>query len=232
MIDDPIAEDHEPDALLGALTQRRLWLILAGIPAVYWINGFMPWSYGLFVQQDHRFFVPFMISICVLHWASLLVTVATVHRTGAGLEEIGVFWSPLRLLILIGIVVAAGIGWIVLRGTWPATETPQAWQLMYPWSMVERCFFVFVSLTAGICEEVVYRGFAIRALQARGMRTWKAVSLAALSFVLMHGLYGVFASPFLILGALVFSGLFLWRKSLAPGMYVHALFDVMSVAAV
>ena len=224
--------DTEPASPLATISRRRLWLILAGIPTLYWINGFMPWSYRLFVKQDHDSYLAFMSCIVVLHWTSLAVVIATVRRSGAQLSDIGVFWSVPRLLVLVAVVGIVGGGWIAMRSTWPATENPESWQTMYPWTMTERWFFVFVSLTAGICEEVVYRGFAIRALQARGMKTWQALAVAALSFVLVHGLFGVFMSPLLVVAALIYSGLFLRPKSLTPGIYVHALFDVMAVAAV
>lgn len=37
---------------------------------------------------------------------------------------------------------------------------------------------------------------------------------------------------FYYLAGLIFAIIFLWRKSLAPGMYLHALFDVMALLAV
>ncbi len=56
--------------------------------------------------------------------------------------------------------------------------------------------------------------------------------LATLSFVLIHGVFSLIAFPFLFLGGLLYAGIFVWRKSLTPGFYLHALFDVMAVAAI
>jgi membrane protease YdiL (CAAX protease family) len=91
-----------------------------------------------------------------------------------------------------------------------------------------------MSLTAGFCEELIYRGFSIRMLQGRSMRTWLAVGVAKLAFVFMHGPSVVLVdwattlSSFLIIYGvgLAFSALFLWRRSVVPGVCLHALIDV------
>jgi membrane protease YdiL (CAAX protease family) len=218
---------------LTKLSRRQVWLILAGFPALYWINGLMPWTMGLFVRQEHDHLVWFYVSTCILHWTSFIVVVVLVKRSGGAMEDIGLRFGPAGWLTLTIVVFAAGAVWIWLRSMWGAAETPvEGWQIMYPWTPLERWLFVFVAFSAGVCEETVYRGFGIRALQARGVRTWKAVVLATLSFVLIHGLFGVIAFPFLFVAGLLYAGLFLWRRSLTLGIYVHALFDVMAVAAV
>jgi membrane protease YdiL (CAAX protease family) len=88
-----------------------------------------------------------------------------------------------------------------------------------------------MSLTAGFCEELVYRGFAISALRGRGMRAWQALIIASVSFVFVHGLAGVFAFPVYFTFGLLFGGLFLWRRTLAPGMCLHAAFDMFAILA-
>ena len=89
-----------------------------------------------------------------------------------------------------------------------------------------------MSLTAGFCEELIYRGFGIRALQ-RNMRTWLAVGVATLAFFFMHGMSALAPSPFLIIYTmgLVFSVLFLWRGSLVPVICLHALIDVANIGS-
>jgi membrane protease YdiL (CAAX protease family) len=89
-----------------------------------------------------------------------------------------------------------------------------------------------VYLSAGFCEEFVYRGWAIRVLQAKGFRTWQAVALATVSFVFIHGVAALVLFPVLIIAGILYSLLFLWTRRLSPGIYLHALFDMMSLLAV
>src|SRR5262245_44199979 len=110
------------------------------------------------------------------------------------------------------------------EGSSPApgpTSDPQL-----PVTMTERLFWIFVSFTAGFCEEVVYRGFSIRVLQWRNIPTWLAVGVATLAFFFIHGPAVVMGSwavtvrafVFIYSLGLFFSVLFLWRRSLVPGV--------------
>ena len=176
----------------------------------------------------------FGISVVVLHWASVVAAAYFTVKSGGKPSDIGFDMRAAGLSIFLAVIVGTGMLFIWLRGMWPASNLsePEAWQMMYPWTTAERLFGIFLYLSAGFCEEFVYRGWAIRTLQARGMKTWKAVSLATLSFVFLHGVAAFFMFPFLIVAGVLFSLLFLWTKRLSPGMYIHALFDMMCILAV
>jgi uncharacterized protein len=82
-------------------------------------------------------------------------------------------------------------------------------------------------LTAAVCEEFIYLGYAIGELAYLTGSRWVAGSLSLLVFTLSHvGLYGV--SRALIVPALVgavLTGLYLWRRNLPACMLMHALMD-------
>jgi membrane protease YdiL (CAAX protease family) len=82
-------------------------------------------------------------------------------------------------------------------------------------------------LTAAVCEEFIYRGYAIEELAYLTGSSWLAGLLSWLVFALSHvGLYGV--SRALIIPALVgavLTGLYLWRRSLPACMLMHSLMD-------
>jgi membrane protease YdiL (CAAX protease family) len=218
---------------LAKVPRWQVLAILVGGPLVYIANSFTPWSYGLFYQQDHSHWLAFATSIIALHWASVLLSLWFLWRSGARLADIGFDFTPVTLAVFIAVVVGAGAGLIFLRQTWPAaTQLGERWQLIYPWTMPERVLGIAMYMSAGVCEELVYRGWAIRVLQARGFRTWQAGSLAAISFALMHGLFGVILFPVHFVAAVMFSLLFVWTKRLSPGMYLHALFDMMCLLAI
>jgi membrane protease YdiL (CAAX protease family) len=211
----------------------QIHLVLIGVPLCYWANGFMPWSYGLFVKGDHAYFVPFGLSICVLHWVSLLFTLWLVRRAGGSIRSIGLDarWTSIVPLTL-GLLLAGGL-LVGLRYTWPVDAAPpNDWRALYPFTFLERCFFVLMSFSAGFCEEVIYRGFAITMLKRRGWGTWAAVGLAMLSFVFMHGIAALFLFPLLISAGILYGALFLWRDDLTLCIVLHTLFDQMSILAI
>ena len=220
-------------AFARSLPTWQVRVVLVGFPALYLANSFTPWSIGLFGYGERSWYFPFMISILVLHWATAIYTVGLIYRAGGTLADIGLKLTPRRVAAVLASFIIVGAGLLYLRATWPMpVQPPKDWMNLYPFTWNERVLMLFVSCTAGICEEIIYRGFAIRVLQARGTRTVWAVLIAGISFALIHGLAGVFLLPIYLLSAVIFSAIFLWRGSLLTAIVTHALFDMQMVLAV
>jgi len=100
-------------------------------------------------------------------------------------------------------------------------------ELMAPRDNEEQRVFLFLSLTAGVCEEILYRGFLMYVFTGAVGR-WPALILVAVVFGLAHGFQGrngmlKAAAAGLVLGLVaVFSG------SLLTGMVLHAVLDLTS----
>jgi membrane protease YdiL (CAAX protease family) len=211
----------------------QLMLVVVGLPAMYLLNSMLPWSAGLIKARDHDFFWQFWASIAVLHWSSFALVCLLLRRARRRLSDIGLKFSRFRVAVMVGIPAVVALGLLVLhQGSNPESGLPSNPQL--PATMAERLFWIFISFTAGFCEEVVYRGFCIRVLQGRNIRTWLAVGIATLAFFFMHapsvviGDWKVTLTAFLIIYGLglLFSVLFLWRRSLVPGICLHTLIDL------
>jgi membrane protease YdiL (CAAX protease family) len=92
----------------------------------------------------------------------------------------------------------------------------------------ERAWFALVSVTAGICEEILYRGFLIRYLSNGPWHAglWIALAIASISFGLAHGYQGLSG----IIGAAVVGAvmavLFVASGSLWLPMALHAIIDL------
>jgi membrane protease YdiL (CAAX protease family) len=99
---------------------------------------------------------------------------------------------------------------------------------LIPNTATERAAFVLVSLTAGICEELLVRGFLIRFLHEGGFAVPLGVALVASSLVfglahLYQGLKGVAGTA---VAGLVFGLVFLLSGSLIPCIILHVLLDL------
>jgi membrane protease YdiL (CAAX protease family) len=57
---------------------------------------------------------------------------------------------------------------------------------IFPQSQVELVLFLALAVTAGLCEEFLYRGFTMAALTRAGMPTWSVVLLSSVLFGLAH----------------------------------------------
>ena len=96
-----------------------------------------------------------------------------------------------------------------------------------PHNRVERAWFVPVAITAGLCEEFMYRGFLMWAFRP-WLGLWGAALASTVSFGFAHAYQGrrgaIRAGT---LGA-VFVVLAIATGSVVPGMVLHALLDLIS----
>ena len=97
-----------------------------------------------------------------------------------------------------------------------------------PHSPLERGWFAAVCISAGICEEFIYRGFLIRYLLAGpfSLTPIVAVGVAAAIFALAHGYQGWFGVLTTGLLALILTMLFVLAQHLWLPMLVHLLLDL------
>jgi membrane protease YdiL (CAAX protease family) len=98
---------------------------------------------------------------------------------------------------------------------------------MLPRTLIEHRWFQAVSVTAGICEELLFRGFLMWALRP-WLGLWGAFAATSILFGLGHsyqGRRGLLNSTVIgmVLGALA-----LLTGSILPGMILHALVDLSS----
>lgn len=207
-------------------------LVLVAFPAAYLLNSVSPWARRFSVERDTAYFFAFLASLLALHWLSALLTVGVLRRSGLRLADIGLATSRGTGALLVAALLSVGFAMIVLRETLGAAEP--LWRAptagLHLTSMAQRSAWIAASLSAGFCEELVYRGFGITVLRARGFPVWLSVVLPTISWVLVHGVGGALLFlPHFIVG-LLFAGLFLWRRTLAPVMFVHALVDLSLLA--
>lgn len=105
-------------------------------------------------------------------------------------------------------------------------------EFLLPRTRRERAWFVGVALSAGICEEVIFRGFLIRYVDALpiGIGIGGSIVIAALIFGLDHGYQGVRGFVVTTVVALVLSALFFLAGSLWLPMVLHAAIDLRVLA--
>jgi membrane protease YdiL (CAAX protease family) len=99
---------------------------------------------------------------------------------------------------------------------------------LLPRTRAERRLFTVVGLTAGLCEEWLYRGFLLAVVAALlgGAPTPVLVAVAGVAFGLAHayqGVAGVLTTG--VLGA-VLAALYLGTGSLLLPVVLHALVDL------
>ena len=137
-----------------------------------------------------------------------------------------------RWLSSIGIGIAATAVWMMLGALIMGALRPTAGELrsvqsFLPRGLHEQLGFAVLTLTAGFCEEFIYRGYLQRQFHAWTGNLTLAVILQAGFFALMH-----VSVPWKFLLSATAMALFLgalvgWRKTLVPAMLVHAIVNLL-----
>ena len=113
----------------------------------------------------------------------------------------------------------------ILSGHQRAAEANQSIQYLLPQTSLEMAMWAFISMTAGICEEAIYRGYLQRQLGALTRNVWVGIALSAAAFGGAHLYQGVRRATVIAVSAILFGGFAEWRKTVRPGMFAHALQD-------
>jgi CAAX protease family protein len=113
--------------------------------------------------------------------------------------------------------------------SWNETEQHPASALL-PQNWKEFAHFgSIVSLSAGFCEEIVFRGFLITYLMtlfsASSYAIWIAISLSSLIFAVLHAYQGGVAILKITFLTFMFGGIFVMTKSLWPVIILHFSVD-------
>jgi membrane protease YdiL (CAAX protease family) len=132
---------------------------------------------------------------------------------------------------LLGAVLFAVFHWANLRriGRADAARVGRlraVGERIFPQSRKELAVYVILALTAGFCEEFLYRGFSMAAFWRVGIPSWVVVLASAALFGLAHSYQGKSG----ILGTLVLGTVFALARigydSLVPVVVWHATIDV------
>jgi uncharacterized protein len=115
-------------------------------------------------------------------------------------------------------------GWV----RWFGPEHAASIQAFLPWRELEILLWVGVSISAGICEELVFRGYFQRQFEVFTRSRWTALLLQAVLFGISHGYQGVEASVKIAIFGALYGLLAMWRRSLRPGMMAHSGSDILS----
>jgi uncharacterized protein len=136
-----------------------------------------------------------------------------------------------------GLVIALVATTAVYRAGGPGLRRALAAQLrpvaaLLPRTPAERRVFAAVAVTAGICEELLYRGFGLAALRwaAPGLGHPALIGLTAAAFGLAHLYQGPRGVVLTGLAGAYLAWIAIATGSLLPAMLLHALLDLRILA--
>ena len=158
---------------------------------------------------------------------------AGLGRRGVTMKSlIGGSWNSLRdVLRDTGLALGIWTIWSGVEKLWGhlfEASHAVSIQTFLPRKPLEITVWIAVSISAGISEEIAFRGYFQRQFGALTGSKWAAVCLQAVLFGVGHGYQGGQAMAKIALFGVLFGALAIWRGSLRPGIMAHALGDMLS----
>lgn len=213
------------------------WLVLALVLLMIAADHFIVWQ--AFIRQSqvdatnarHTLW----LRDALLMWAASTLVMWLWIATGVPMSSVGFslpegwrLWVPLAATIAFATLQASSA---IKVARLPAPGEKLRAQLggvaaIFPRAASELPAFFGVSLTAGFCEELLFRGFLIWVLQPL-VGLWPAAVLSALLFGAAHAYQGPAGVIRTGLFGLVFTAIVLLTRSLWPAILLHAVVDAM-----
>jgi len=217
----------------------RPWILFL-FPVVYFINNLMPWSYGLWIDNNHDYYIPFWSSIIVTHVIGVLLAFWIVRKCGLTMQGIGINLNIRKISVLLTIlcVIGAGMAYFthnLVSGMEISEEQLNSAYFYVPQTDIERIFWIICCLFAGFCEEFYFRGCIQGLLKKKNYHWSLVIIISTISFCLIHS--GAFleswtnVSSYVAFG-LFFGGLYMWTKKLWLNIAIHSIYDMFLMMAI
>jgi uncharacterized protein len=178
-------------------------------------------------------------STIAFQWLTVALVAWRAWARRLSKEELGlIVHGPGRILLgaIVGAATLGGLQWLNLRRMGSSSGKAQSFmralaERILPQSGPELLPYMALALTAGLCEEFLYRGFAMAALTRAALPGWGVVLLSSVLFSLAH-LYqgrGGILSTFVI--GIVFGVARIAYDGIVPGIVWHAAIDAVAGVA-
>ena len=141
--------------------------------------------------------------------------------------------TRLLLVSIVGAATIAALQWLNLRrvGKLPVEARGRLQVLaerILPQSTVELLPYLALAITAGLCEEFLYRGFAMAVLMHVGLQDWAVVLVSSVLFGLAHSYQGRGGIVMTLLIGIILAISRIAYGSLVPAIFWHSAVDVVA----
>ena len=212
-------------------------LVLVGLITAYLLLVEPLWGKRMFEvlkrdrDADPGAYVRFFgIGMAVFWGLTGLAALAVLLSPGAAWAHLGLHgdidWGTLAG-ILVGFAVAA-VAFTLLERRKAAPVSPTL-DPMLPRTSRERWCAVGTSVTAGVCEEIIFRGLLIAVGVSLGLPLYVAAGLALAAFTFAHLYQGARDMMFVGLLGLALTYLYLSTGSLIVPIILHVLVDLRAL---
>ncbi len=167
----------------------------------------------------------------LFEWLLLAIVIAGVRLHRAPLQSIfGQRWRSLFDLLRdsglgVALMVVSSILVSIVSTLEHDTSSTESVRFLIPQSPLEMILWIALSITAGVCEEAVYRGYFQRQFAALTRSVPAGIIASGAAFGAVHLYQGWRRALAIALMGVLYGLVAQWRKSVRPGMFAHAIQD-------
>lgn len=235
VVERPNDRENPPPEPWNVTPRLGTYLLLIFLVVVWPIVGLLLMAVDT-SQIDFDRFDPVIfiyLPTMIMQWLMFLAVALALWRENAGFASIG--FTPIRrshVTIAVGFfitanIILAGLQYLLIQMGLPISKDVDkivagGGRLIWWW--------LAVSVTAAVCEEVCFRGFILTRLrQVLGGDWRRPVLLATIAFAAGHTYQGWGGLILMLVYGAMFCGLFLYTKSLWPGIIAHFIQNFSAV---
>jgi hypothetical protein len=224
----PSAEPQPHAPIAPAWHTAVVLLALLGFSIIGAVNRDLS-SFG---GANGRIFSYFLVM--VFEWVIVAFIWYGIRRRGMRMANLvaGSWARPSQFFrdfgIAMAFIVVCGAGLLNALGYLLKATPNAAIMNLLPRSPLEIAIYLMLSMTAGFCEEVIFRGYLQRQFSALTRASVGGIVLQGVAFGLGHGYQGWKFMLLITIYGTAFGLLARWRCSLRPGMMAHFVQDGVS----
>jgi len=173
------------------------------------------------------------LTAILMDWALLYYCWVGVHRRGGNLKTLSgerwTSWKSVTMDLAIALPfwvlwesAAYGVHWLLGPSSAKTVDS------LLPQSLLEIVLWIGTSITAGVCEEMAFRGYVQQQFHALTGSLATAVLGQGVVFGLFHFYQGWKNVIVICVLGVLFGALAAWRRNLRTNIIVHAWADVWS----
>jgi membrane protease YdiL (CAAX protease family) len=218
--------DPPPEALASGRHLRRLLYIVLGIAVAMLVRARKSPPTQFTPSR-----IPLYLALIAVEFSLVWFVAIGIHARGHTLRELfGQRWRTafdcagdlILALVTAGLLRVSGPILYYFLGRWASNTS-----FLLPTTLPESIVWIAVSATAGLCEELVFRGYLQRQLWSLTKNLPAALLLQAFIFAIGHIYQGWKPALVTTIYGLVFGLVAAWRRSIIPGAIAHAIIDVV-----
>jgi len=163
--------------------------------------------------------------VFIIEWVVAFIVIGRLRRQGLPLKGFIVPRKEFRWIPAFLVFVSLNVLLIVYL-LYPLIPIPSMGHL----SLLQLLFFLaLLPVTAGFVEELIWRGYFIEKLLAKGYSEWKTILFSSISFAFIHGLL-VDKLIVTFLFGLIAGIYYLRERNLVVLMGIHTVVDIVGFA--